>query len=141
MGRFGQINSLFGSRQNMIWVEVQWPAWIVDGGVVLLVLYSCAIVLAMFDSARVALKCPDKQVAFWAAVVASLNLSVLANCFRAMPFLASPGMQFWTLAAVVNFADRQARAELKGMQARPAHQTLDQRPAKPNANHRFSYNW
>ena len=112
MGWWGQIHGLFAdpNRISYVWVEVMIPAWIYDGGFPLLIGYVGAIVLALYDTGRIALHNKDRELAFWAAVVLALNLSTVATCFSYISFLTPVGMTFWLLAAVVNSADRQALA-------------------------------
>jgi hypothetical protein len=111
MGWWGMIYGSFGDtgRISPVWVEVMVPAWIYDGGLPLLILYVAAVTVALFDTTRVALSCRDRDVAFWAAVVVALNLSILATCMSFVTFLAPVGLQFWLLSAMVHAADRQVR--------------------------------
>ncbi len=118
LGRYGQSYGYFSfNATESIWAEVQWPAWAVDGGIILLVAYPCAVVLAISDSVRVALKNPDKDLAFWAAVVAAVNLSTFATCFSQVPFVSAAGLQFWTFAGVIHAADRRANEERRASTA------------------------
>jgi hypothetical protein len=102
-----------------------WPAWVMDGGIPLMVLYITAIFFAMLNTLRIALRSRDKEVAFWAAVVFASNLSVLATCFSYVTFVSSIGLQFWLLAAVVHAADVRVRSSAAAS-ARP-------RPVPPPA--------
>jgi hypothetical protein len=108
MGWRGMINAYFGDphRPSSVWVEVMWSAWVVDGGFPLLLAYVGALGAAMFDSVRIALTCRDRELAYWAAVIVAANLSVLADCFSFVPFLAPIGVQFWLLAAALHSAAR-----------------------------------
>ncbi|MFZ1105362.1 MAG: hypothetical protein WAN86_21335, partial [Hyphomicrobiaceae bacterium] len=42
LGRWGMMYSYFGDPNNVlappIWAEIQWPAWIIDGGLIMLLL-------------------------------------------------------------------------------------------------------
>lgn len=114
LGRYGQSYGYFSfGATESLWAEVQWPAWAVDGGIILLFAYPCAVCMAIADSVKVALKCPDKEVAYWAAVVAAINFSLFAHCFSFVPFVCAEGIQFWTFAAVIHAADKRVREELK----------------------------
>jgi hypothetical protein len=135
IGRWGPIAGAFGDPTDPgVWVEVMIPAWVVDGGIPLLLLYNIAIALAMLDTLRIALRSRDGDVRFWAAVVFALNLSVIATCFSYVTFLTVIGMQFWFLAAVVHAADylarREATAKARRRPARPAS-PLPPRPPGP----------
>ncbi len=111
LGWWGTIYGAFGLKDpsRVLWIEVMWPAWIMDGGIPLLTFYVLAIAVALADSLRVALRSRDREVAFWAAVVLASNLSAVATCFSYVTFVTPIGIQFWFLAAVVHAADRRAR--------------------------------
>jgi hypothetical protein len=110
LGRWGTINGLLGDRsRGSLWVEVMINAWIIDGGIPLLVLYNIAAVLALINTLRIALRCRDREVAFWAAVVFASQLSILATCFSYVTFVTATGMQFWFLSAVIHGADYRIR--------------------------------
>jgi hypothetical protein len=113
LGWWGMINVYFGDPLRPgLWAEVMIPAWVLDGGLPLLFLYSMAILFAMWDTARVALTSPDRDVAFWASVIVAMNLGIAAACFSYIPFLAPLGVQFWLFAPLVHAADAQARSAL-----------------------------
>ncbi|MDR3638978.1 MAG: hypothetical protein P4L84_34550 [Isosphaeraceae bacterium] len=116
MGWWGMTRMYFGNMnvRSPVWVELMWQAWLQDGGLPLLIGYSGALVVALFDSARIALTCPDRDVAYWGAVIVSLNLSVVAACFCGVAFLSPLGVQFWILAAALHAADCRARAASRG---------------------------
>ena len=110
LGRWGSIYGAFGDHtKQSIWVEVMVPAWVIDGGIPLLVLYNLAIVLAMFSTLRIALRSRDRDVGFWAAVVFASQLSILATSFSYVTFVAAIGMQFWLLGAIIHGADYRVR--------------------------------
>jgi hypothetical protein len=106
MGWWGMTHQYFGDlRINTdVWCELMWQAWLQDGGIPLLVGYTGAIAAALWDTARIALTCPDREVAYWGGVVCSLNLALVAGCFCFIPFLSPMGIQFWLLAAAVHAA-------------------------------------
>ena len=116
LGWWGQIHLIFSdpNRITPVWVEVMIPAWIVDGGIPLLVGYCGAIVLAMFDTLRIALRSPDRDVAYWGVVIFAFNMSTVATCFSYITFLSPLGVQFWLLAALIHAADARARSEKAG---------------------------
>jgi len=123
LGWWGTIYGVFGDKTHpsTVWVEVMWPAWVMDGGIPLMVLYMSAILLAMGNTLRIALRSRDKEIAFWAAVVFASNLSVIATCFSYVTFVSSIGLQFWLLAAVLHAADVRVRSAsiAAGSSARP----------------------
>ena len=112
LGWWGQIYGAFGDKTvpSKIWVEVMWPAWVIDGGIPLLLTYLAALGFAMTDTLRIALRTRDRELGFWAAVIFASNLSVLATCFSFVTFLTSIGIQFWLLAAALHAADLRVRS-------------------------------
>jgi hypothetical protein len=102
LGRWGMMRAYFGDEHNvespMIWAEVQWPAWILDGGMVLLVLYLGAIAAEVVAEYRFARSGTDTNVQILAAAVFAVNLGTLALLFSYTPFVAPIGMQYWFLA-------------------------------------------
>jgi hypothetical protein len=113
LGRWGQAYGVFGDHSldasGSIWVEVQWPGWVIDGGIPLLVAYVVALALAMISSLRIVLYCKDRELANWGAVICTLNMSVLATAFSQCPFVANSGAGFWLLAATLHSANEQNR--------------------------------
>jgi len=131
LGWWGMTNVSFGDpgRISPIWVEVMWPAWIYDGGFPLLIGYVGALVVTMIDSARIALRCKDRTVAYWGSLIVAYNLGILATCFSFTAFLAPIGIQFWLLSAVLHAADAQVRAEAR---KKPALSTAEGARSRQN---------
>jgi hypothetical protein len=115
LGRYGQVYSYFGSgfRDDMTYAETQISAWIIDGGLAMLILGLGAVVVALADTLRVARKCPHPVIREWAAGVFAINVSLFFICFGQMPFLTNTGQQFWLLAALTHAADRWVRQQMK----------------------------
>ncbi|MHC5543998.1 hypothetical protein ACYOEI_37710, partial [Singulisphaera rosea] len=116
LGWWGMMYAIFGSpsQPSPIWCEVMIPAWMYDGGIPLFVGYVGALAVTMMDLLRVAFGCPDKELAYWAAVVFAFNLSILASCFSFVAFLSPFGIPYWLLAASVHAADARVRLAKKG---------------------------
>lgn len=127
LGWWGMIHGMFRnpSRISPVWVEVMISAWIYDGGVPLMIGYSGAIVVALFDSLRIALKSRDPDIQFWAAAVVAQNLSLAMNCFSFVTFLSPAGISFWMFAAALHAADARSREGDGSRQGRAP------RPPKP----------
>jgi hypothetical protein len=117
---FGDHTTPFGSPHGQFWVEVQWPGWVIDGGIPLLVAYVVAITLAMFDTLRIALTSRDKELAYWASIICALNLAIVAGTFGSCPFVAPYGITFWLMAAAVHAADLRTRQEAARRRPPPA---------------------
>ena len=116
LGWWGMIHSTFRNpaRYSTVWVEVMIPAWVIDGGFPLLILYMGAVIVTIIDSFRIALKSKDPDVMAWAPLVVALNISTLALSFSFVTFVTPIGQQFWLLNAVLYVADtgrRSSRAE------------------------------
>jgi hypothetical protein len=125
LGNWGQINDIFGiQKPDAYWVEVMIPAWIVDGGIPLILLYGVALAVAMADSFRIALTSRDSDLRYWAAVIVAMNTGVIATCFSFVAFLAPIGLPFWLFSAALHDADRISRGNS---------------PPKPKARPRFRH--
>lgn len=126
LGRWGMTLVYLGDQAreaaygaDLAWVEIQIAGWIVDGGAPLLLLWCVALALALWVSVRVALRSRDPELAYWAAIITALNLSVLAACFSFPVFVNPLGMQFWLLTAALFQADRLAAAAPRRVGKRP----------------------
>jgi len=111
LGRWGMMNLYFGDANaapdaKPLWVEIQWTAWLFDGGAPLMVAYAGAVLAACVATLRVALRCPDRRVAGWGAVLTAYNLGVCAVTFSYVPFIGQMGLEFWLLNAAVAAAAR-----------------------------------
>ena len=83
----------------------------------------------MANTLRIALRCRDREVAFWAAVIFASELSIVATCFSYVTFVTAIGLQFWFLAAVIHAADYRVR--LAARRARPSASPPRPTPAYP----------
>jgi hypothetical protein len=112
LGRWGVIGLYFGDASNPyatpIWVEIQWTAWLVDGGLPLMAAYAFAILAAIGAAARVALRCPDPWLAGWARLIFAYDVAAVALTFNSVPFIGQPGLEFWLLNAALFAAGRTA---------------------------------
>jgi hypothetical protein len=107
LGRWGMVNTHFGDSYNSlakpIWVEVQTNAWIVDGGIVLLVLYGGALAISTLRAYRLATS-GQRDLRFWALAVLAANTGTLALVFSYVPFTGQIGMQYWLLSGALQGA-------------------------------------
>ena len=94
-GYFGDHNNV---NAPMIWAEIQWPAWIVDGGLILLLLSVAALFAAMRHGFRLAARLMDERARALAAIAFSINVGFLALTFSYPVFASTTGIQFWFLA-------------------------------------------
>jgi hypothetical protein len=105
LGRWGMINLYFGSRSSTapppIWVEIQIPAWIVDGGVPLLILYSLALWITFSHQVRVVFRGRDPKVQVLATIILATNVGVACLCLSYPVFVSPLGAQFWFLSGAL----------------------------------------
>lgn len=105
LGRYGMMFNYFGDRSNPdsppLWAEIQWTAWVFDGGLPLLLLGVGGVFLAIFNSARIALAAADSVLADMAAIITTLNIGVFAQTFGSIPFSGQTGLMFWLLNAAL----------------------------------------
>ena len=112
LGRWGMVSAYFASSTDPaarpLWVELQWTAWLFDGGAPLMMAYAGAVVAAFVATLGVARRCRNPTVAGWAAVVTAYNVGVSAATFSYVPFVGQMGLEFWLLNAAVVAAARTA---------------------------------
>jgi hypothetical protein len=105
LGRTGMMSYYFGDDSipgsSFIWSEVQIPAWIVDGGLPLLVAYALCWLIACWTSLRIGLDRSAGFVSVYALATLALNIGITAQCFSYSPFSSQWGMQAWALNAAV----------------------------------------
>lgn len=115
LGHWGMTAIYFGGAApaKPLWVEIQWAAWIVDGGAPLLVTYLLALVTALLVAWGIARAPPPSPEAhdlpFWGAIVLAYGIGAAALTFSYPIFLSQSGMEFWLLNATLFAAARHAR--------------------------------
>jgi len=100
LGRWGMISSYFGSSSGSLWAEIQWTAWLFDGGLPLVLIYFAAVVVASRGCLKVALRRisgDDPALSLWGAVVVAYDVGALALCFNYPVFAGTSGIEFWLL--------------------------------------------
>jgi hypothetical protein len=104
LGRWGMMRTYFGDPDNpaspLIWAELQIPAWILDGGILLLTLYGVALVRAAVHELAL-VRSTNPAVAPIAAVVFAINAGTLVLVFGFTPFTTQVGLQYWVLAGAL----------------------------------------
>jgi hypothetical protein len=109
LGRWGMINYYFGDDQAMkepLWAEIQWTAWLFDGGIGLIVAYAGAMVMALMVAWRVAMRGGAGAIGLWGAILFAYNVGAVAITFNYPIFMSQGGMEFWILNACVYAAWR-----------------------------------
>ena len=137
LGRTGMTSMYFANPNNaqaqQIFTEIQWPVWIVDGGVVLLLLYPLALFMVLSQLARVAFRRGPEEPRQMASIIFGANMGLLALCFSYAVFLAPQGVQFWFLAGAAHAMVRNSYPVPFRPQGRQRKPALPSRLAKePN---------
>jgi hypothetical protein len=114
LGRWGMMYANFGDHapsldRGMLWAELQWTAWLYDGGLPLMILYTGAIAVTIVNTVSIARNCQDEEISLWAVPICGLGLSIVALCFAAIPFIGPGGVQFWALFAALHAAAERTR--------------------------------
>jgi hypothetical protein len=100
LGRWGMLAHYFGTRAGYLWAEIQWTAWLFDGGLPLMILYSTAILTttwACLQVARGRIGASEPSLSLWGAVLVAYNVGTIAECFSYVPFIGTAGIEFWLL--------------------------------------------
>lgn len=104
LGRWGMVHAYFGNAADSLWVEIQWTAWLFDGGVAMILLYMAALMVASWGCLRVALGQAgggEASLRLWAAVIVAYNVGAVAICFNFALFGSTGGVEFWLLNMAV----------------------------------------
>jgi hypothetical protein len=110
LGRWGMMNLYFADHEDpkrpMLWAEIQWTGWLLDGGVPLVLAYVAALALAFSTAIRLALSRVSGELWFWAGVVVAYNLGALAMTFDYPFFNSQGGLELWMLNGALFAAAR-----------------------------------
>jgi len=105
LARWGMMRHYFGDPGNLnsppIWAEVQIPAWILDGGFVLVLLYAGALITSLRQAMILALTSPSEEIWMVAALVLAVNAGTVALTFGFTPFTTQHGLQYWLLSGAL----------------------------------------
>ena len=105
LGRWGMMNFYFGDNSNpettMIWAEIQWTGWLLDGGLPFVLCYASALGLTLWVALRCALDRRVGELSVWGALLAAYNVSLLAATFNNPVFIGQQGLEFWVINAAL----------------------------------------
>jgi hypothetical protein len=96
LGRWGMMAAHFNPGAAL-WAEIQVQAWILDGGIPLLIGYAGGIVVSLAMATRLAIRSRDRALRYAAMIIAVLSLMVAFLCLSYVPFCSTLGVQFWIL--------------------------------------------
>ena len=103
LGRWGMAAAYFGTPGvKGIWAEIQIAGWMIDGGILMVVLYSGALVATAVNQYRIAMQVRYPRIAVCAAAVFAANLGIAAMVFSFTPFVTQIGIQYWFLAGALH---------------------------------------
>ena len=106
LGRWGMMRLYFGDEANvdspLIWAELQFPAWILDGGIILMCVYCLALITTTVYELRITKFANDSILRSVVPLIAAANLGTLALVFGFTPFTTQLGMQYWFLAGALH---------------------------------------
>jgi hypothetical protein len=105
LARWGVVSGYVGgSRVSHLWAEIQPAAWILDGGIFLLVLYSVALLAVLRWELELVRRLSDSDDRLWTAAIAAVNIGTLALVATFVPFTTQIGLQFWFLEGLLHGA-------------------------------------
>jgi hypothetical protein len=118
LGRWGMMRNYFKDPSNvastMIWSEIQWQAWVIDGGAPLALAMLVALGLTVREVFRIATRSDivGSELHMTSVAVVGYSVGLVAMTFNANCFSTTFGLDFWLLNAVIFAASRQ---QLAGM--------------------------
>jgi hypothetical protein len=103
LARWGVITGYVGTaRSRVIWAEIQPTAWILDGGIFLLVLYPIALIATVIWEFKLVRILADPNDRLWSSVIVAANVGTLALVVSFVPFTTQLGLQFWFLEGLLH---------------------------------------
>jgi hypothetical protein len=111
LGRGGMLSFYYGdtgSGTPGLFAEVQPHAWVLDGGVPLVVLYGLVLIMTLFGDLQLIRSLADPEDRLAASIVVAANVGTIGLVFTFVPFATVAGMQFWLLEGMLRgaMADR-----------------------------------
>ena len=105
LGRWGMMNQYFGDNSDpqraMVWAEVQWTGWLLDGGLPLIVVYTILLALTGLCVWKICLTRLPGDLASQAALVLAYDVGAYAVTFNYTLFIGQGGLEFWLLNALL----------------------------------------
>jgi hypothetical protein len=111
LGRTGMLSYYFGesgAASRGLFAEVQPNAWMLDGGIPLVVLYALVLIVTLFGDLTLIRSLADHEDRLVATIVVAANVGTIGLVFTFVPFGTAVGMQFWFLEGMLRgaMADR-----------------------------------
>lgn len=115
LGRWGMMNNYFGNHYNPLthplWAEIQWTAWVLDGGLPLVIAYLGAIIAACCGVWWV-IRDRFSPLQLWAGIIFAYNMGAITITFGYPLFMSQSGMEFWLINTALLVAARRAQPVL-----------------------------
>lgn len=104
LARWGMAVGYFGTNPNavQIWAEIQITGWMIDGGILMVVIYTGALVVTTLSQWRIAQATQYPRLAVCAAVILAAGLGPALMIISFTPFVAQIGIQYWFLAGALH---------------------------------------
>lgn len=105
VGRWGMAAAYFGDFTQLtapLWAEIQFTGWMIDGGVLMIVLYCGALIVTAQTQWRVAMMTSHPRLNACAAAVMSANFGTAVLIVSFTPFVTQIGIQYWFLAGALH---------------------------------------
>lgn len=132
LGRWGMMRYYFGNPWNphspALWAELQFQAWMLDGGIILTLLYGLALLVTTTYEYRLA-RWGESGLRAWATIIFAINGGTMGLLFGFTPFTTQVGLQYWFLAGALVGA---ARAKKPTFEARNPKQIPSPKSQMPN---------
>jgi hypothetical protein len=116
LGRWGMMRDYFLDSGNvastMIWAEIQWQAWIIDGGIPLVLASLVALAVTVREAFRVSTRSDvvGSELQMVSVAVFGYGVGLVAMTFDSNLFSTNFGLDFWLLNSVIFSASRQRRS-------------------------------
>src|SRR5262245_59732024 len=108
LARWGMMSFYFSGPRDAdvpaVFAEVQPSAWLLDGGIFLLLFYGLALTVTAVNDVKLVRTLASSEDRLWAAAVIAANFGTLALVFSFVPFGTAAGMQFWFLEGALHGA-------------------------------------
>jgi hypothetical protein len=103
LGRWGMAAGYFGTGSLPgIWAELQVTGWLIDGGILMVVLYGGTLAVNTLSEWRTSKQTEVPRLAACGAVIFAANLGVAAMVISFTPFVTQIGIQYWFLAGALH---------------------------------------
>jgi hypothetical protein len=122
VGRWGMMNTYFGNqgeyRSAPIYVEIQLTGWLLDGGLLMWLLYGGATLLSMWAAFTIS-GARDPLLSEVAIIALGVNAYILVLVMGAPVFNTQMGILFWTLAGALHGARHLPASEMRAQAELP----------------------